>query len=82
MVQGDWRFIAVHNHHLIMPLNIPDCLVQKFGYRVLSNESLPYMSYQYQQYAALSQTYANWYNYEVLAEIETQQPDQFDCRQE
>lgn len=76
--RSDWRFIAVHNHDLILPLNIPECLVQHFGYRTLSNESFTYMSYPYQLYGALSQTYANWYNYEIFSKLE--QSQQYPCK--
>lgn len=41
----DFRFLAIHNHDLKMPINIDACVLEKYGYRVLSNESLKYMSY-------------------------------------
>lgn len=66
----DYRFIAVHNHELKMPVNIPSCLLDKFGYREISNEPLKYMSYDYQLYGAMSLIYANWYNYEILSKLE------------
>lgn len=66
----DYKFIAVHNHHLILPLKIPECIVDKFGYSTLTNEDLQYGSYEYQKYGALSQTYANWYNYTMYEQIE------------
>ena len=66
----DYRFIAVMNHDLHLPMNIARCLVEKFGYRVISNASLPYMSYEFQLHGAIAPMYANWYNYEILAELE------------
>ena len=68
--QKDYRFIAVMNHHLTPPLNIDQCLVDKFGFRVISNESLDYMSYDFQMFGAMSVIYANWYNYEILSKLE------------
>ena len=76
--QQDFRFIAVHNHDLIMPMNIEQCLVDKFGYRVLSNESLQYMSYDFQMYGAMSGIYANWYNYEILSKLE--ELEEYPCK--
>ena len=66
----NYKFIAVHNHHLILPLKIQECIVEKFGYTTLTNEDLKYGSYEYQKYGALSQTYANWYNYTMYEQIE------------
>ena len=80
IANDDLRFIAVMNHKLIMPLNINTCIVDQFGYRTLSNQTFKYMSYLFQQYGAISQTYANWYNYEVLAHIEEHFPEKFACQ--
>ena len=55
----NFEFLATHNHSLKMPMNIDTCLLDKYGYRVLSNESLEYMSYDYQVYGAISTIYAS-----------------------
>lgn len=68
--EGEIQFIAVHNHKLIMPLEIPECLVEDYGYKILSNENFKYMGYEYQQYGSLSMLYANWYNYTVHEYLE------------
>ena len=81
IANDDLRFIAVMNHTLIMPLNIDTCIVEQFGYLTLSNQSFEYMGYSFQLYGAISQTYANWYNYEVLAHIEEHFPEQFACNE-
>lgn len=74
----EYKFIVVHNHHLKLPLNIPECIVEKFGYNTLTNEDLKYGSYEYQKYGALSQTYANWYNYTLYEQIELNEV--FSCK--
>lgn len=66
----DYRFIAVMNHTLAPPMNMPQCLIDKFGYRIMSNEALEYMSYDFQMYGAMTVIYANWYNYEILSTLE------------
>lgn len=76
---GNLEFIAVHNHQLIMPLNISACLVQRQGYRILSNESFEYMSYYYQLYASNAQTYANWYNFAIVEALEKR--GELDCEE-
>lgn len=78
ITQQDYRFIAVHNHELKMPMNIDTCLLDKFGYRVISNETLDYMSFDYQMYGVMSQIYANWYNYEILIKLE--ELEEFPCQ--
>ena len=78
--EQDYQFIAVHNHKLIMPMNIDTCILDKFGYRVISNESLEYMSYDFQMYGAISVIYANWYNYEILSRLE--ELEEYPCKKE
>lgn len=78
IAKQDYRFIAIHNHELKMPMNIDTCLLDKFGYRVISNEALKYMSYDYQMYGAMSVIYANWYNYEILSKLE--ELEEFPCQ--
>lgn len=74
----DYQFIAVHNHKLMMPMNIDNCILDKFGYRVISNESLEYMSYDFQMYGTMSVIYANWYNYEILSKLE--ELEEYPCK--
>ena len=73
IANDDFRFLAIHNHDLKMPMNIDACVLDKYGYRVLSNESLEYMSYDFQIYGTISTIYANWYNYEILSKLEEQE---------
>ncbi|WP_100656758.1 hypothetical protein [Alteromonas flava] len=73
---ADLRLLAVHNHHLKMPLNIESCLVEKLGYRTLSNEDFAYGSYDYQRFGALAQLYANWYNNTILLYLEDSNANQ------
>ncbi len=63
--KGDFKFAAVHNHKLMLPPEVPACLVDKHGYFTLSNQNFKYMGYEFQQYGAVSQIYAHWYNYEM-----------------
>lgn len=69
---GNRRFIAVHNHDLIPPKNIPTCLVEKMGHRLISNQDFEYGSYDYQRFGALAELYANWYNYALWEMLETE----------
>ena len=70
IARNDLRFIAVHNHDLTMPLNIRPCLVERFGYRILSNQSFDYGSYDFQKYGALATLYSNWYNFTLLSHLD------------
>lgn len=69
---GDYQFIRGHNHDPIPPQNIPECLVETWGSRELSNESFAYGSYDFQRYGALAELYANWYNYTMWEKLEAQ----------
>ena len=77
IANGDFQFIAVHNHALLEPMGMPECLVDKYGYRTISNEEIKYMSYDFQLYGAMSQIYANWYNYEIYGHLEA--IEEFPC---
>jgi len=70
LVRRDFRFIAVHNHDLIMPLNIKPCLVDSFDYRILTNQSYDYGSYSFQKYGAIATLYSNWYNFTILSYLQ------------
>lgn len=74
---GQLSFKAVHNHHLILPMNIPECLVEKLGYETLSNQDFPYAEYEYQKYGAMAQIYANWYNFSLYEKLQVDELD--DC---
>ncbi len=63
----DLRFIVVRDGEQITTPQLPDCLVEKFGTRELTNEDYAPGTYDYEKYAALARPYAKYFNQTLVA---------------
>lgn len=58
----DLRFIVVRDGDNLTTPQQPECLIEKFGTRELTNEDYAPDTYDYEKYAALAKPYAKYFN--------------------